>query len=148
MKTALVARLALVGLVAATLGSPTFAQDAPDDSGDFTRPRERRERVREVAGEPTRRIVGDREQVGARRGPFKYLRRGAEEKLYDLAGAGGEHADVAARHPEELRELRLAVRHFLREHPVQVHDGDELDPEILERLRVLGYLGTPEEDDD
>ena len=50
MKTALVARLALAGLVAATLGSPAFAQDASDDSGDFTHPRERRERVRNQGG--------------------------------------------------------------------------------------------------
>ncbi len=105
------------------------------------------DQLRSVAGEPTSRIVGDRGQVGARRGSFKYLRRGAEEALYDLSSEGGERVDLAPEGPEELRELRLAVRRFLREHPVQVRDVGDLDPELLERLRALGYLG-PEEDDD
>ena len=96
------------------------------------------DRLRAVAGEPTRRITGDRLPFG--RGPWKYVRSGAEEALYNLAEDPGERADLAGRHPELVRELRHAVWQWLQDHPVALRDTGELDPKLVESLEALGYL--------
>lgn len=46
--------------------------------------------------------------AAARRGNWKYLRAGTEEFLFDLSVDPGEKADVKARHPAVLGELRQA----------------------------------------
>ncbi len=98
------------------------------------------DRLRSVAGEPTRRIVGDRLPYGARRGDWKYVASGDEEALYNLAEDPGERTDRAADQPGLLRELRRAAYRWMKEHPVAPADAGELDPKLVERLEALGYL--------
>ena len=97
------------------------------------------DQLRSVAGEPTRTIRGDL-RVGVRRGDWKYLWEGGEESLFHLAEDPGERLDRAADRPETLRELRNALRRFVRDHPVRFDPDDGYDPRLLEQLKILGYL--------
>lgn len=97
------------------------------------------DQLRSVAGEPTRKIVGDRLPFGVRRGTWKYVRSGDDEALYDLAGDGAERLDVAARAPDVVRELRRAAGQWMKDHPVKPGDAEALDPALVERLEALGY---------
>ncbi len=96
--------------------------------------------LRSVAGEPVEPLVTDRLQVGVRRGHFKYLRRGARESLFDLEEDPEERFDLAAERPEVLEELRNAVRRWLRQHPIDLGQTDDVDPQLIESLQALGYL--------
>ncbi len=101
------------------------------------------DRLRSVAGEPTRGIVGDRLQVGARSGPWKYLLRGTEESLYNLADDPGELEDLADADSARRDRFRLAVRRWMREHPPRLEAETEIHPELRKTLEALGYLGAP-----
>jgi arylsulfatase A-like enzyme len=107
---------------------------------DVTDRQEVLDRLRSVAGEPTRRIAGDRLPFGVRRGPWKYVRSGDQETLYNLADDPAERLDVAAREPAVVRELRRAARQWMKDHPVKLGDASALDPALVERLEALGYL--------
>ncbi len=144
-------RLAGLAVPAAFHGRGLFerrAEEAPD--AFFQHPLYRRRDIRErqdvlaqlhsVAGQPTRAIVGDRLQVGARRGGWKYLLEGPQETLYDLTADPEEHVNRAAARPAKLRELRRAVRRWMQANPMAVRDADDLDPALVESLHALGYL--------
>jgi hypothetical protein len=72
-------------------------------------------------------------------GPWKLVLDGrAGSALYDLQNDPGETRDVAAEHPERVREFRTLlaglggiVRELSAEAP---------SPELTERLRALGYI--------
>lgn len=96
--------------------------------------------LRSVAGEPVASIVTDQLQAGARRGRWKYLLRGDTETLFDLAADPAERVDLSASHPQELGELRGALRRWMQEHPMDLGATDDVDPQLLENLRALGYL--------
>ncbi len=98
------------------------------------------DRLRSVAGEPTRKIVGDRLQVGVRSGAWKYLLRGTEETLYNLADDPGELHDLAAGDSARRDRFRLAVRRWMREHPPRLQAETEIHPELRKTLEALGYL--------
>jgi arylsulfatase A-like enzyme/tetratricopeptide (TPR) repeat protein len=80
-------------------------------------------------------------------GPLKYLRRdtaaGVDERLFDLEQDPGERRNLAAQRPDELARLREEWReHIAQSETIRATlgaDGEELDPETLERLRSLGY---------
>ncbi len=99
------------------------------------------DRLRSVAGEPTRRIVGDRLQVGARSGTWKYLRRGTEETLYNLVQDPEELTDLASEDSARRDRFRNAVRGWMREHPPQLQEATEIHPQLKANLEALGYLG-------
>ncbi len=98
------------------------------------------DRLRSVAGEPTRRIVGDRLQVGARSGAWKYLRRGTEESLFNTADDPGELVDLAPEDNARRDRFRNAVRRWMRDHPPQIDDSVGIHPDLKETLEALGYL--------
>ncbi|NJL28299.1 MAG: sulfatase-like hydrolase/transferase [Thermoanaerobaculia bacterium] len=98
------------------------------------------DRLRSVAGTPTQRILGDQEMAGARTPRWKYLVTGREERLFDLEDDPAEQVDVAAREPDALAQLRRQTRAWRHEHPLVLQDLEEVDDEILESLRALGYL--------
>lgn len=76
-----------------------------------------------------------------RRGPFKLLydRLSERHRLFDLARDPGEAEDVAASHPDLVRELREQLRRFLA---IRAETGTplRLSPAELEKLKSLGYL--------
>jgi arylsulfatase A-like enzyme len=96
--------------------------------------------LRSVAGEPVEPLVTDRPLAGVRRGRFKYLYLGDREALFDLEADPQERVDVAGERPEELRELRGVLEEWMAEHPLELDATGDLDPELLENLRALGYL--------
>ena len=47
-----------------------------------------------------------------RQGPWKYLRTGKDELLFDIPNDPGERADLAAYQPEKLAQLREEFRRW------------------------------------
>ncbi len=120
--------------------TPGFFQHPLYREIDIENRREVLRRLRSVAGEPTRDIVGDEVQMGARTREWKYVRRGAEETLYHLSVDPAEREDLSQQDPERLRKLRAAGRSWLRDHPVDPSELPEIPPEMVEKLQALGYL--------
>ena len=71
-------------------------------------------------------------------------------ELYDLVEDPRELENVAALHPEVVQRLGREVEGFLadRQQPVSPTDMAEMDPEVLEQLRALGYVGEEQVDQD
>ena len=109
-------------------------------SVDIDGRQKRVEQLRSVAGEPTRPIAGDQLQVGAMSGVWRYLRHGAQERLYNLADDPGELNDLSAEDRVRRDRFRLAVRKWMREHPPRVDEETTVHPELMESLKALGYL--------
>ncbi len=66
-------------------------------------------------------------------------------ELYDLARDPGERDNLADRYPEKTAELDARVRTLLEllTDPSELEEPTrELDPDLEERLRALGYLGN------
>ncbi len=57
----------------------------------------------------------DRKQKAVRQGPWKFLRDGGIELLYDLSRDPGERTDVAHLHPEKVEELRKKLAAWEKE---------------------------------
>lgn len=130
-------------LLAADAGAEeplVFFQHPLYRESDLESRRQVHRRLRSVAGEPTRPILGEAPQVGARGPRWKYVRRGAHESLYDLVADPEETRDLAAAEPEVLRRHRGAVRRWLAAHPFPEAVDDEIDPELRRQLEALGYL--------
>jgi len=108
------------------------------------RARSRKQQViRSVGGEPVTPILLDTQKVGIVGSSWKYLRSEAGDELYaldpteevrELGGAPDVRVDLAA---ELDRQLEV--------HPLSVIDAGEINDELLETLRALGYL--PDEAD-
>ncbi|MGD2115986.1 MAG: sulfatase [Acidobacteriota bacterium] len=98
-------------------------------------------RVASIAGDPMAPVLRSPDPAGLRGSRFKYvLYEPRREVLYDLRSAEGEGKDVAARHPEVLREMRRHLRRLLKEQPVEVLDPGAISKELRESLEALGYL--------
>jgi arylsulfatase len=80
---------------------------------------------------------------GVRTRTWKYLVRDADalEQLYDLERDPQEAHDVAGSHPEPLERLRRAFRDGRPASSPRADGGDagSPPPELIERLRALGY---------
>jgi choline-sulfatase len=63
------------------------------------------------------------------------------EELYDLWSDPEERSNLADSRPELTRKLRARAEALSRE-PDWPHRAQEIDPEIRERLRALGYAGS------
>lgn len=101
----------------------------------------RRASIPSVAGEATLPILIDREQVGLVLGDWKYIRTGDAGALYSRAGGS---RDGAVDEPGAARELSGALDRALETHPLQLLDTPEINNEMLEMLRALGYVGGGE----
>ncbi len=60
-------------------------------------------------------------------------------ELYDVQRDPGERQNLAAQHPDVVRELRGQIEGWLSSNPRE-HEEHELSDEEIERLRALGYL--------
>ena len=77
---------------------------------------------------------------------WKYLLRGPgdAEELYDLKADPQELRNLANDEPDRLARLRAACEQALadaKERAVEPSSGDLDDPETIERLKALGYIG-------
>jgi arylsulfatase A-like enzyme len=98
-------------------------------------------------------------QRAVRRGPWKLVHfrsarergqlRRSEWELYHLGEDPGEERNVIGQHPEVAAELRAALEDYSRtaaasDGPADVLEEEDLDPEIRDQLRALGYLEEDE----
>jgi choline-sulfatase len=93
-------------------------------------------------------LEGQRAVTGER---YKLIQRGYRSLLYDLHDDPGEERDMAGDSPIALRTMLLSLagylewqeragREELRPHPAQ---DAQIDTELEQQLRALGYLGGP-----
>jgi len=97
-------------------------------------------RLRSVAGDPTRRPATRDFPIGLRGSRWKYWQTQSSTVLYDLEGDPVESSNVAADHPEVVRNLRRRVEQFAKAHPVSEPSAPAVSRELEETLRALGYL--------
>jgi arylsulfatase A-like enzyme len=101
---------------------------------------ERLEIVRSVAGDPTTPILLQVDKVGLVGTDWKYLRGGDREELYALTPDVDERTDCGAAQPEVLSRLRAELARQLEHHRLHLIDAPEINEELLQMLRALGYL--------
>jgi arylsulfatase A-like enzyme/Flp pilus assembly protein TadD len=65
-----------------------------------------------------------------------------EPELYDLAADAGETTNVYKRFSARAEPLRLALDALARDAAAQAPERRSLDPETLQRLAALGYVGN------
>lgn len=95
--------------------------------------------------EPGEEYVGEALYRTYRRGRWKsfWRRTDGAFALVDLERDPDERTDVAARHPDVAAEHRARVEALTRKLAASSVPGEEVDPRLLERLRLLGYIDTP-----
>ena len=113
---------------------PVYPQDQLESRRDVL------QRFRSAGGEATRNVLGDRLQVGARDGRYKYVRTGDRERLFDLRSDSLETTDLSEVEIEVLHNLRRSVRVWLRDNPMTLVPQETINPELREQLEALGYL--------
>jgi arylsulfatase A-like enzyme len=96
--------------------------------------------VRSVAGMPVDDILVDEEKVGLVGRDWKILRTGEAVELYSLAPRLDEETNRAASEEELRVELLSRLEHALERHPINLIDVGEINDEMLETLRALGYV--------
>ncbi len=74
-------------------------------------------------------------------------------ELYDLEADPREQRNLAATHPELVREFEAKVLAFQAAHPSPdqrpaAAAEEEMDPAVLEELRELGYIGDEEDEEE
>ncbi|MEO7974953.1 MAG: sulfatase [Thermoanaerobaculia bacterium] len=73
--------------------------------------------------------------------PLKLVRRGEKTTLYNLADDPGERHDLSAAQPRAVQQLEVALDRLLSAR-VASDAASRVDPETLQQLRALGYLGN------
>ena len=64
------------------------------------------------------------------------------QELYDLATDPGEQLNLAEQHPARVAELQTLIARRFEGLTARAHEQD-LSPELIERLRALGYVAGP-----
>jgi arylsulfatase A-like enzyme len=100
----------------------------------------KQERIRSVAGMPTREILTDRPSSALRGSTWKLITDGPASELYDLPEDPGEAHDLATAKPEVTTELRRVLDAKLAEHPLRLRAGGDVNPRLHETLKALGYV--------
>ena len=100
--------------------------------------------IRSVAGDPIQPLVVGSQRVGVVGSAWKYLRGESGEELHALDARSETPAP-----PETTRDVRARLAaeldRQLEVHPLSVLDPAEINDELRETLRALGYLsGEPE----
>jgi arylsulfatase A-like enzyme len=101
---------------------------------------QRLEAVRSVAGEPTAPILVGVERVGLLDREWKYLRVGDEQELYAMGPTPDERNNRISEQPDVAARMRRQLQEQLQAHPLLLLDTPEINEELLETLRALGYL--------
>lgn len=93
-----------------------------------------------VAGMPTAPVLVGAERVGVVGGGWKYLRTGEDEELYRLEPTPNEAQNRIGESPDRGERLRAALEEALSSHPLNIIDPGEINPQLLQELRDLGYV--------
>jgi arylsulfatase A-like enzyme len=100
----------------------------------------KQERIRSVAGVPTREILTDRQSNALRGTTWKLITDGASSELYDLPADRGEQHDLATRKPELVADLRRLLDEKLAQYPLRLRESGDVNPKLRETLKALGYV--------
>ena len=100
----------------------------------------KQDRIRSVAGVPTREIVADRQSNALRGTTWKLITDGTANELYDLPADRGEQHDLATTKPELTADLRRVLDTRLAQHPLRLREGGDVNPKLRETLKALGYV--------
>jgi arylsulfatase A-like enzyme len=96
--------------------------------------------IRSVAGQEAAAILIDTEKVGVVGREWKYLRSGEREELYPMTPEPAEATNLALTRRKERKEMERALDRELERHPLRLGEPGEVNPELLESLRALGYV--------
>jgi len=102
----------------------------------WSRPR-RQAVIRSVAGDPLTKILVGEERVGIVGQSWKLVRSRGVSSLYDRAS--GERVDLAADDDSLRKELESILERELKARPLRIADPTEINDQLLETLRALGY---------
>ena len=69
----------------------------------------------------------------------------SEPSLHDLSASPLERENLYASRPADVARLRAAIIAWSEAHPTEIHLQREKDPETIDALRALGYLGDEDE---
>jgi len=94
--------------------------------------------IRSVGGEPVTPILVDAQKVGIVGPSWKYLRGETGDELFALDPT--EEAREPGGAPDVRAELAAELDRQLEAHPLNVIDAGEINDELRETLRALGYL--------
>lgn len=100
----------------------------------------KQERIRSVAGMPTREIVTDRPSSAVRGSTWKLITDGPASELYDLPEDPAEAHDLASAKPEVTGELRRVLEAKQAQHPLRLREDGNVNPRLRETLKALGYV--------
>ncbi len=103
------------------------------------RPRLRRA-IRSVAGQPSTDVLIQEEKVGLVSTSWKYLRCGGREELYRLESEADESSNLIMQRAKIASEMQRLLEWQLDQHPLNLNDPEEINDELRETLRALGYL--------
>ena len=108
----------------------------------------RQQQIRSVAGRPTVQILIDEERVGIVGRSWKLIRAGDATELYSQSvptGARtGERQTDAIQHSDVTTELGTKLQEQLDRHELTILDRGQINDELEETLRALGYLDDGE----
>jgi arylsulfatase A-like enzyme len=94
--------------------------------------------IRSVAGDPLSEILVGEERVGIVGQSWKLVRSRGVSALYDRAS--GERVDLAADDDSLRNELDAILDRELEARPLRITDPTEINDQLLETLRALGYV--------
>jgi len=100
----------------------------------------KQERIRSVAGMPTREILTDRPSSAVRGATWKLITEGTANELYDLPADPAEANDLAEHKPDVTAEMRRVLDEKLVRHPLRLREGGDVNPRLRETLKALGYV--------
>lgn len=100
----------------------------------------RRQLVSSVAGEPTRPVLVGRQKIGIVGPEWKYLEDGETAELFRVAPTPDEAVNRAEEYATTVDEKKKLLDDILAEHPLTLIDVGEINPELLDTLKALGYI--------
>ncbi|MDP6980958.1 MAG: sulfatase [Myxococcota bacterium] len=96
--------------------------------------------IRRVAGESVAPFESGAPRLGLVRGDWKYLRGERGDELYAVSVDAKPEVNVAYREREARSVMGAALDAALERHPAAAIESSELNPELLQSLRALGYV--------
>jgi arylsulfatase A-like enzyme/Tfp pilus assembly protein PilF len=76
-----------------------------------------------------------------RDGRYKFI-EAPEPELYDIAQDPGERSNIFKAYSKTAEELRVAMNSLVKESGKPAPEREKLDPDTLQRLAALGYVGN------
>ncbi len=96
--------------------------------------------IRRVAGQPVAPLDTTAPKVGIVTDRWKYLRSRKSEELYALAPVAQEETNLVMQETEVRDRMKELLDRALEAWPLNVIEPGEIDPELLQSLRALGYV--------